>query len=180
MDYQNFCSKWLARAERAGTLDEGDKFLCLWTSFSAWMESRYGTDKTDKFLVGKTARDADAAGVFAALKETNPQFQKELDVLSFCRVADSRNPSQPEAGEKYRGDFKSFIKVVYQIRCNLFYGTADPEAEKNETYLVKIALKTLLPFFKELLSIPQPVSQPVVVEAGEAMASGGEGAEEKN
>ncbi len=159
MDYQNFCTKWAARAERTGNLDEGDKFLNLWTAFSAWMENRYGSEKTDRFLVAKTSKDPAAATAFESLKDKNPQFQKDLDVLSFCSVADNRSPSPDDSGEKYRGDFKSFLKVIYQIRCNLFHGSPDPETEKNELYLVKLAGKTLLPLFKEILVCAQPVAR---------------------
>lgn len=62
-----------------------------------------------------------------------------------------KDPSDETKYKKYQGDFKSFIDVIYQIRCNLFHGRKDISEDKRDIYLVGLALNLLLPFFKKIL-----------------------------
>ncbi len=159
MDYNIFITKWIKRSERKETkdfVDIGDKFISLWIAFNAWMKNKFGEAKNDSDLIEETIDLKEMEGIFENLKKKDDEFQRLLLVLQNYIIVDMRYPEEQSRKINYNGSFKSLIKSLYKIRCNLFHGRKNIEDNKNDKKLVCLAYKILLPLFKTYLKKREP------------------------
>jgi len=167
-DYTDFIKTWLHRSKRQRKyVDEADRFICLWIAFNAWLKQHYGEEWKDTELLfggirkkGNDTKKTDGlAGstefntIFDELQSNDKRYNILLDQLkNEGKICDMRYPDDDSKAEQFLGDFKTFIKVVYQIRCNLFHGRKNPDDKDTPDYrLIILAYKLLLPFFEEIL-----------------------------
>lgn len=150
MEYRKFILEWLKRAERKNCLiDDADRFISLWIAFNGWLREEYGENELDGALINKVVVNPYLEAVFNDLKTKDSIFKKNLEKLSQFNVINMRNPNNENNYRRYDGSFGSFIRVIYQIRCNLFHGRKSFEEDKNDYKLIVLALKLLGPLFQQ-------------------------------
>lgn len=153
MDYNIFITEWVKRSKRRegkDYIDMGDKFISLWIAFNAWAKNKFGETKSDSDLIKETINFTEMKDVFRNLKKDD-EFQQLLLVLQNYSIADMRYPEEKSKKIKYDGSFKSLVESLYRIRCNLFHGRKNLEANKDDENLVRLAYKILSALFKKYL-----------------------------
>lgn len=145
---KEFIETWVERAARESeVVDEGDKFMCIWIAFNAWLKDEYSETDSDKTLIERVKQNITLWRLFEELKN-NDGYKQLLTELSRYRILDMRDPQNESKIKQYNGSFESLIAVLYQIRCNLFHGRKNIE-EKKEYKLVALARKILYKLFNE-------------------------------
>ena len=153
-NWEIFAERWLQRAERGRVfVDDGDRFISLWIAFNGWMKRIFGEAVRDSTLLARLKDSEEARIVFEDLKRNKTSFNESLRQLSQCTVADMKHLEDQNKVKKYDGSFESLINVLYQVRCNLFHGRKDINANKKDIELVSLAYRILLPLLKTYLSI---------------------------
>jgi len=153
-NWEIFTERWLQRAERGRVfVDDGDRFISLWIAFNGWMKRIFGEAVRDSTLLARLKDSEEARIVFEDLKRNKTSFNESLRQLSQYTVADMKYLEDPNKVKKYDGSFESLINVLYQVRCNLFHGRKDINANKKDIELVSLAYRILLPLLKTYLSI---------------------------
>ncbi len=155
MNYDNFITRWIERAERKeghDPIDMGDKFISLWIAFNAWLKKEFVEAKTDHDLIEEVVGFRPIEDTFEDLKIENGEFQKTLLILKKYSIKDMRHPDDKSKQKNYNSSFESLIRSIYLIRCNLFHGTKNIEDDKTDKDLVSLAYKILLPLFKKYLN----------------------------
>jgi hypothetical protein len=152
MQYDNFIKEWLKRSERAEVLiDDADRFISLWIAFNAWLKKEYREDTPDGKMIKKAKENEDLQSIFQRLSNNDEEFKVNLRKLMGYTVIDTRFPTNEEKEQNCIGDYKSFLSVVYLIRCNLFHGRKRVDENEKDQELVTLALKLLHPLFKEFI-----------------------------
>ncbi len=136
-----FTVTWFWRALRTGDgLDIADRFIALWISFNSII--RKGREKwNDSDLIMQFYRDDYWKRI---LKESKREgFAKYLSELkSLCPVENSKDGTQVSITA---GDLDDIIKVIYQVRSNLFHGRKDPSAiDSRDVKLIRCSYALLL------------------------------------
>lgn len=153
-DYRKFLREWLKRAERqTQPIDDADRFISLWIAFNGWLREEHGEDLSDSALIDRVINNHDLEAVFYELKERNSGFKGDLAKLSRYNVINMRNPYNENNHKSYDGSFNSFIRVIYQIRCNLFHGRKSFEQDEKDYELIVLALALLGPLFRRYREI---------------------------
>ena len=153
-NWEIFTERWLQRAERGRVfVDDGDRFISLWIAFNGWMKRIFGEAVRDSTLLARLKDSEEARIVFKDLKRNKTSFNESLRELSQYTVADMKHLEDQNKVKKYDGSFESLINVLYQVRCNLFHGRKDINANKKDIELVSLAYRILLPLLKTYLSI---------------------------
>ena len=151
--YDRFIPEWIKRSNRQKVyVDDADRFMSLWVAFNGWMKSEYGERLLDRDLINKVVREGELIITFEELKEKSLRFRKHLDSLSCYDVIDMREESNRNRFKQYNGSFESLIRVIYQIRCNLFHGRKSVDENKKDYKLIKLALHVLKPLFEKFLT----------------------------
>jgi len=154
MEYRKFVQEWLKRSERKNErVDDADRFISLWIAFNGWLREKYGEGLFDGLLIDKVANSHDLGTIFTSLKEQDYTFKENLEKLSRYNIINMRNSNNENNYRSYDGSFESFIRVIYQIRCNLFHGRKSFEEDKKDYELIVLALKLLGPLFKQYCEI---------------------------
>lgn len=152
MYYDRFIPEWIKRSERQQILvDDGDRFISLWIAFNGWMRKEYGEDKADSYLINCVIKNVNFEQIFNDLKIKNKGFQENLNHLANFRVINMKYKTDESHYEKFTGNFESLIRVIYQIRCNLFHGRKNVDENKIDLELIKLALELLRVLFKTYL-----------------------------
>lgn len=152
--WEIFTERWLERAERGREyIDDGDRFISLWIAFNGWMKWKFGEAELDKTLIKRLKKEENVIRIFEDMRNNNPDFAQLLQQLGTYTVADMRYLDNSDKMKRYDGTFESLIKVIYQVRCNLFHGRKDIDKNKKDIELVSLAYRILLPLFKSYLSI---------------------------
>ena len=158
MYYIRFIKEWIDRSEREKKyIDDGDRFISLWIAFNGWLKKKYGESRQDRELINKVVQNPDLEQVFNWLAGNDKQFQNDLNKLSTISVVDMRDETDESRYKKFTGNFESFIRVVYQIRCNLFHGRKSVGKDKVDLTLIRLALRLLGPVFKKYLKEKEPI-----------------------
>jgi len=155
VDYEYFTNKWLNRAKRREDIDHvdiGDKFISLWIAFNGWMKNKFGEQMTDKNLLENVIKHVPIQQVFQELKEENTEFKKNLSEIQELPVEDMRFIGSDDKIHVFHYDetFESLMKVIYQVRCNLFHGRK--EIYNKDLKLIRLSYQILLPMFDKYLS----------------------------
>lgn len=148
-----FTREWLKRAEEDRPLDVGDRFICLWVAFNSWLHGKFGETEKDYELINKVSNLQEFNKTFENQKNTNLVFKEYLTKLEKLEIEDMRFFTRSEndrSYKKYNGDFDSYIRVIYQIRCNLFHGRKDSNL-KLDMDIIEVAYNSLLIVFKKYL-----------------------------
>lgn len=152
MYYDRFIPEWIRRSERKKVpVDDGDRFISLWIAFNGWLRKKYGEGCQDRELINQVVRNTGLEQVFNWLRENDTKFQKNLNELSIINVKNMRDETNQSLYKKFAGSFDSFIRVIYQIRCNLFHGRKNVDGDATDLQLIKLALHLLGPLFKRYL-----------------------------
>lgn len=154
VNWEIFAERWLQRAERERVfVDDGDRFISLWIAFNGWMKRKFGEAIKDSTLLNRLKESEEARIVFKDLRRNKTSFSESLRELSQYTVVDMKHLEDQNKVKKYDGSFESLIDVLYQVRCNLFHGRKDINANKKDIELVSLAYRILLPLLKTYLSI---------------------------
>jgi len=149
MEYRKFTKEWFNRAVMPRQIDEADRFISLWIAFNSLLRYIHGEDLEDNKLLNKAIDDPGLKAIFDQLKEKNCSFAEDLADLSRYIVANMKNPWDESIYRNYNGGFSSFLRVIYQIRCNLFHGRKSFEDDAEDYALIILALKLLTPICRE-------------------------------
>ena len=154
--WEEFTKEWLERAERKEDecVDDGDRFISLWIAFNGWMKGRFDENGNDKMLLDETKKLAEFNDSFNHLKQDDFLFKKNLEKLATYTVVNMKKQKDKDEYDEYRydGTLESLIDVLYQVRCNLFHGRKEINANSKDFELVSLSLSILLPLFKTHLS----------------------------
>lgn len=155
-NWEIFTERWLRRAKRRHKyVDDGDRFISLWIAFNGWMRGQFGEHLSDTELLDRVKELTDFKNVFCELKNNNPDFSTNLSKLREYSVANMRYVGDMNKIEKsvvrYDETFESLIKVIYQVRCNLFHGRKNIDEDRKDYALVCLSYKILLPLFNAYL-----------------------------
>ena len=152
INYEIFTENWLRRAERRQEyIDDGDRFISLWIAFNSWMKGKFGDAVKDSTLVKHVKESVEVQRIFEKMKYDG-EFSESLRKLG--NIGDIANMQYPNCSEKYKkydGQFTSLMDVLYQVRCNLFHGRKDVEADQKDIELVSLSYQILLPLLKNCL-----------------------------
>ncbi len=176
---QNYQSKqivktWFERAKKGNKLyNYFDRFISLWVSFNCFFVSEfYKTAKNDSGAREPSEKDylriiyteKNYKNKYSELLNQNKKFKDELNtffkylngsgyITHFKgKVADMRPNRRTEINAQSfenLNNFKQFILVVYQIRCNLFHGNKNPDAN-GDIKLVESIFKSFIIFIEEI------------------------------
>jgi len=153
IDWRIFTERWLERAERGHRIiDDGDRFISLWIAFNGWMRGKFGEDIRDRSQIESVKKMQDFKEVFNQLREDNLAFKECLDKFEGLSVVNMQFRNNGEDVYRYDGTFESLIKVIYQVRCNLFHGRKNIDEDEKDFELVGLSYRILLPLFKAYLS----------------------------
>ena len=154
INWEYFSGRWLERAERKQEyVDDGDRFISLWISFNGWLRHEYPNIVNDSTLVKHFRESSKAQQAFNRIKG-EPAISSLLDRLQeICPVENMKYPGDSSQAKRYDGDIVSLMKVIYQIRCNLFHGAKSVEKERRDLELVVLSYNILLPLYKACLSV---------------------------
>ncbi len=154
--WENFTHHWLERAERPHVhIDDGDRFIWLWIAFNGWMRGRFGESVDDSTLINNLSASTNYDLVYKELRSNRPDFEQLLNQLYSYEVKDMRHPDDLTRIKRYDGSFIRLMKVLYQVRCNLFHGRKSPDEHRKDFELVVLSYKILLPLFKAFLDYGQ-------------------------
>lgn len=152
MYYDRFISEWIKRSERKEAfVDDGDRFISLWIAFNGWMRKEYGESCSDLSLIDNVIRNTSFELVFNNLRNSDKKVQKNLNKLSAFKVINMKYETDESKCKEFTGSFESLIRVIYQIRCNLFHGRKNVDCNKIDLQLIKLAFQLLGPLFKSYL-----------------------------
>lgn len=152
-DTQSFTMTWFYRALAVSDeldssspnyglrrIDIGDRFISLWICFNSIMRELYGEGLSDNKQINKCASDP----IWIKLFDSNRMvLDKYLDELMRYSVTNMRNGNKMRLTKK---DFGQLIRIIYQIRCNLFHGRKDPYEDyrySNDYVLIRLAFLIL-------------------------------------
>jgi hypothetical protein len=157
INWEIFTKKWLERAERGkqNRIDDADRFISLWISFNGWMRGKFGEGLNDREQIESVKCMQDFKEIFCHLREDNLIFKDNLEKIERFSVVDMRFRNGREDIFRYDGTFEHLIELIYQVRCNLFHGRKNVEADKIDFELVKLSYQILLPLFKQYLLVSQ-------------------------
>ncbi len=155
VDYEYFTNKWLNRAKRnenRDCVDIGDKFISLWIAFNGWMKNKFGEQTTDYDLIENVISHGPIERIFQELKEGNDGFKVDLRKIQKLTVEDMRYIGSENERNMYEYDdtFRSLMKLIYQVRCNLFHGRKG--TRDKDLKLIRLSYQIILPIFEEYLS----------------------------
>jgi hypothetical protein len=147
-----------------------DKFICLWISFNCFFVSEFyrdisktKKDPTEKKYLDYFVKAQKYSDIYNKLLK-NPMFKGKVSNLKQLlntithfkgRIADMRpghlkfDDAKPLDNED---NFEQVIKVIYQIRCNLFHGNKSPEHD-GDVRLVDAAYEILHALLNEIYKI---------------------------
>ncbi|MFA4855332.1 MAG: hypothetical protein WC634_01935 [archaeon] len=158
-----FTLTWYNRALRTtppSQIDDGDRFMSLWVCFNSIIRKKYGEKLYDGVLIDSAKTDNEFEEIFSGLFKTEP-FQsdffqlKKMPVRNMRNVKNLRAVREEEVRVISEDKFSELIKVIYDIRNNLFHGRKNPEdiydVENNDYTLIKLAYKLLLPIVTKYL-----------------------------
>mgnify|MGYP001565911164 CR=1 FL=1 len=144
---KEFIETWIERAARENeAVDEGDKFMCIWVAFNAWLKGEYSETASDSSLIESVKQNQILQNLFEELKN-NEEYDRLLTNLTSYRIRDMRDPENESKMVRYDDSFETLISTLYRIRCNLFHGRKNIK-DTNEYKLVTLARKILYELFK--------------------------------
>lgn len=145
---KKFIKTWIERSARKNRrVDEGDRFMCTWVAFNAWLKSEYSETALDLSLINSVKQNSNLKNIFEELKNDN-EYKKLLSKLIIYRIRDARYPTDVSKIKIYTGSFESLIDALYRIRCNLFHGRKNIK-KSTEYKLVALARKILYELFRK-------------------------------
>jgi hypothetical protein len=151
---------WLETADCPSQLPlEFTRFIALWEAFNGWARCWYSRRNGDRLLVCKIAEDRRAKQHFRELLESETACYRhklcELKELSpivtvnCVSTASSRSTSLDDIS-----DLSQLLKVLYQIRCNLFHGGKSGDSRRDRC-LAQLAYDVLRPLFDKIWDDPE-------------------------
>ena len=172
MSSQKIIKHWF---EKVMTEDlSSDKFIALWTSFNGFYVAEF-YNKVKAIKKGREPNDGDYIKYiiekgsyskrYSELINNEPKFKKYLDnfidVLNSGithypgKIADMRPSKETEQNAKEFSictNYEQFIRIIYQIRCNLFHGNKSPYDEGDKKIIEGIFNPFYL-FVKEIYEL---------------------------
>ena len=116
------------------------KFIFLWLKINEYCNKKYGSDKSDTKKINKLSDENILKEKYATLKDDFLEkfASQEKNGIQRTFVIDMRYPNI-ESEYKYftqeHDNLHDFLKIIYQIRCNLFHGEKEPSDENIELVL---------------------------------------------
>ncbi len=151
-------------------------FMSVWMAFNGWMASVTGQD-TDAKMLNALASNARLTDAFESLMKGSPQFRGYVAEFSdrwpVLNVKDVRKKLGLDAFQRYSRDeliakgaaagvklqpvawvenstpsWEQLLRVIYQVRCNLFHGVKSPQNHRDSE-LVHLSDRILRTFLAE-------------------------------
>jgi hypothetical protein len=148
--------KWFKRSQsdkQEDNYDNFDKFIALWIAFNGW--ANIETNKTkDSELIKEVSKSGGVLGKnYKRLLKDDSNFRSNVEALkSASPVYDMRYLNDSDKAKEISNieNLGEVLKVIYQIRCNLFHGAKDLE-DTRDNNLVKLAYDILTELFKKIV-----------------------------
>lgn len=126
-----FTITWFYRSLRPSELDVVDRFISLWICFNSIIRKEYGEQLNDTRLIEKVTLNSYWNKLF---DDNKSGFQFEIDAIK--KEGPVKNEKNGVLIQINSDTFKETIKMIYQVRCNLFHGRKDPEIEARDYNLI--------------------------------------------
>lgn len=153
--------------------DHFDRFISLWISFNGYFVSEHyqnakklqilrygGGEPSEKMYLYVIGHKRFYNEIYSKILQESIPFNSNLvkfdellkNTMFPGAIADlrpNRSSKQDAAYFTDKADFKQFLGILYQIRCNLFHGNKSPDSDSDKE-IVKISFNLLLEFVKQV------------------------------